>query len=156
MSSEEFKIGDPVMVRGFSDAGTIVSIDGAQARVQLQGPIIKVAVSTLTRVSETQKTTKKTDSRRKIVLTSQAVDAGHRALFSLDLHGRTTADAIDLLEQQVSRAVMAGMHEIEIVHGVGTGRVKEAIHKRLSELSAVARYEIKYSNRGVTRVFLRG
>ncbi len=154
MTSDKFKIGDTVLVKAFSAVGQILDLEGKFARVQLRGSVVKVALDDLERTKESFVPT--VAGRAGVTLTSQAVDAGASALFTLDLHGQTTADAIELLEQRISGAVMAGMHEIEIVHGVGTGAVRDAVHARLGKLTAVAKFEVKYSNHGVTRVFLRG
>lgn len=156
MAHGRFCVGDKVEIARISGVGTVVALDGDFARVQMTGVVVKLPVGDLKphspgagpKVSET-------DMLRRVKLHSPALEAGPAALFSLDLHGKTTADAIDLLEQQISRAVMAGMHEIEIVHGIGTGRVRQVVHARLALLSAVARFEIKFTNHGVTRVFLR-
>lgn len=154
MTGDKFKVGDTVLARSFSAVGQIADIDGKFARVQLRGSVVKIAMVDLEHTDE--EFVPKIAGRKDITLTSKAVDAGVDGLFSLDLHGHTTAEAIEILEQRVSRAVMAGMHEIEVVHGVGTGAVREAVHARLGKLAAVAKFAVKYSNRGVTRVFLRG
>lgn len=153
MSSFEFPIGSAVAVKRFGEVGRIVAVDSGWARIQLRGIVVKVPISDLSPAS--QEAIETTRGGR-ITVKSEAVNLEPSKLFSIDLHGQTVAESIRLLEDQISRAVMAGMHEIEVVHGLGTGRVMKAIHERLSELPAVARYEVKFANRGVTRVFIRG
>jgi DNA mismatch repair protein MutS2 len=154
MSGEVIEAGDAVSVPRFSATGTVLSVDGSTARIQLRGgAIIRAAIAEL-RVACADDVAVPS-SRSKITFSSEALDRGAPSLLSLDLHGRTTADAVELVEQRISQAVMAGMHEIEIVHGLGTGAVRAAIHQRLSVLGAVAKFELKFGNRGVTRVFLR-
>lgn len=153
MSSFDFSIGVAVAVKYFGEVGRIVALDGGWARVQLRGMIVKVPINDL---SPTSREAIEGIGNGRVTVQSEAASLEPSKLFSIDLHGRTVAESIRLLEDQISRAVMAGMHEIEVVHGLGTGRVMKAIHERLSELPAVARYEVKFSNRGVTRVFIRG
>jgi DNA mismatch repair protein MutS2 len=44
---------------------------------------------------------------------------------SIDLHGKTVEQARTAVADFLSRAVMEGADTLEIVHGVGTGRVRE-------------------------------
>jgi len=161
MSEHTFKLGDTVKVAPFSSIGTIVDIDNRFARVQLAGSVVRVKITQLV-LQKAAGTVSQSGYEgagtrpRGIKLESSALDSDPRKLLTLDLHGATTAVAVELLEQQVSRAVMVGLHEIEIIHGIGSGRVKSAVHARLSSLNAVAHFELKLSNHGVTRVFLRG
>lgn len=54
--------------------------------------------------------------------------AGKTALpLELMLLGETTLDAIELLDRHIDNSVMAGVHEIRIVHGKGTGALRKAV-----------------------------
>jgi DNA mismatch repair protein MutS2 len=72
----------------------------------------------------------------------------------LDLHGRSVAESLPLVEQAVSDAVLSDLTRIEIVHGIGTGKVKAAVHACLTSLKAVKRFELAPSNPGTTIVYL--
>lgn len=73
---------------------------------------------------------------------------------SLDLHGATADEASARLIDYISNAVLAGHHEVQIVHGRGSGRVKTAVHKTLQALAVVKEFKLHEFNEGVTRVFL--
>lgn len=68
----------------------------------------------------------------------------------IDLHGKTVEQAIGVLEEAVNRAVLQGTKQIDIVHGLGTGRVKAAVHKYLNSLESFIAYSIHANNPGVT------
>jgi len=85
----------------------------------------------------------------------QSPQAGHPSEpDSLDLHGLTVDEARNRVAGYISRAILAGLDRVEIIHGIGTGRVKAAVTKDLRSLSAVRAVKPHPSNPGVTIVFL--
>lgn len=77
-----------------------------------------------------------------------------RSLRSLDLHGLTVNEALRLIEEHLSRAIMANISEVEVMHGLGTGRLKDAILEHLKTLTVVKGVAPHPFNRGITRVFI--
>lgn len=77
-----------------------------------------------------------------------------RSLRSLDLHGLTVNEALKLIEEHLSRAIMANISEVEVMHGLGTGRLKDAILEHLKTLAVVRGVAAHPFNRGITRVFI--
>ena len=49
----------------------------------------------------------------------------------LDLHALTVDEAIPLVHQYLNDAYMAGMSEVRIVHGKGTGTLRQAVMREL-------------------------
>lgn len=73
---------------------------------------------------------------------------------SIDLHGLRVQEALGLVEDLLNRAVLDDCDEIQIVHGIGRGRIKEALHDYLRGLHVVKSYKLDPANPGVTRVYL--
>ena len=96
-------------------------------------------------VPEGKKETSKISSPAKSRRSLQPVKAT-----SIDLHGKTVDDALRLLDQALSDAVMAGNDRLEIVHGLGTGRVLDAVHRALRSSEIVRNFKYDISNPGVT------
>ena len=71
----------------------------------------------------------------------------------IDLHGKTVEDAIRELDTAVSRALYEGYGSLEIVHGLGSGKVRKAVHAHLNKLGVAAHYALDKNNPGVTHVF---
>lgn len=71
---------------------------------------------------------------------------------SLDLHGKTVAEARDALEAFVNDALLEGCAHARVIHGRSGGRVKTAVHQYLRGLSAVASFRVDPQNPGVTVV----
>lgn len=76
------------------------------------------------------------------------------AAASIDLHGRTVAEAEADLDAFLNDALMAGHADVRIIHGISGGRVKAAVHARLRRVSAVRGFRVDPSNAGVTIVTL--
>lgn len=72
----------------------------------------------------------------------------------LDLHGYTVAEGLRKLDEYLNAAVIAGIAEVEILHGYGTGRLQAAVHAHLATLSIVTGYKLNEQNAAITRVFL--
>ena len=73
---------------------------------------------------------------------------------SLDLHGRTVAEAIDALDAFLNTALLDGDARVVIIHGRSGGRIKAAVHARLSETLSIRAYRVDPRNPGATIVML--
>ena len=51
----------------------------------------------------------------------------------LDLHAMTVDEAIPLVQEYLNDAFMAGMKEVRIVHGKGTGVLRQAVMRELKK-----------------------
>ncbi len=60
----------------------------------------------------------------------------------LRLRQLTVDEALLKLEQYLNDAFMAGLYQVRIVHGKGTGTLRQAIQERLNEHSLVKSYRI--------------
>ena len=72
----------------------------------------------------------------------------------LDVRGERLSDAIDIVTHYIDDAVMLGMGQVRIIHGKGTGVLREEIQKYLRSLPGIsARDEdIRQGGTGVTIV----
>ena len=71
----------------------------------------------------------------------------------IDLHGLSVTEAIEKMMTEIDRSLQRGADRLEIVHGKGSGRIKDALHKRLAQLSVVAAFRLDSQNSGVTWVY---
>ena len=61
-------------------------------------------------------------------------------LFSLNVIGKTVDEAIFEIEKTIDYAILRGHDKIEIIHGLGTGRLKRGIDNYLKECGYVKNY----------------
>ena len=77
---------------------------------------------------------------------------GGRTNRSLDLHGKTVDEAIDTLGEFLSVAMLEGDAQVRIIHGRSGGRLKAAVHARLTAVPSVRAFRVDPRNPGVTVV----
>ena len=72
----------------------------------------------------------------------------------IDLHGMHAREAIEKLEYTIDRAIIADAWCIEIMHGRGTGKLKNEVSKYLKKSKQIKRFEVDPLNPGVTKAYL--
>ena len=60
----------------------------------------------------------------------------------INLIGKTTDEALAALEKYLDDAYLAGIPKVRIVHGKGTGALRNAVQQRLKKLSYIASYRL--------------
>ena len=71
----------------------------------------------------------------------------------IDLRGRRADEAREAVRELVDNASLAGIAEVYVVHGRGTGAVRDAVRDELSRHPLVERFEPDSAD-GATRVLL--
>jgi DNA mismatch repair protein MutS2 len=66
----------------------------------------------------------------------------------LSLRGLRLDEALDRLDRYIDNAFLAGLPYVRIIHGKGTGKLREAVRKELAKHPEVERYETAQSNEG--------
>ena len=59
----------------------------------------------------------------------------------LEVRGQTLDEALPTVEQFLDRAYRAGLQRLELVHGKGTGALRQAVRELLRSHPLVARFE---------------
>lgn len=66
----------------------------------------------------------------------------------LDIRGQRAEDALDMLERYLDSAYSTGLPFVRIIHGKGTGRLRQVIREALKASSQVASFESGMENEG--------
>lgn len=72
----------------------------------------------------------------------------------IDLHGCTVGEALARLDEALDFCMRDDVSELRIIHGRSGGRLRTAVHQRLSGVSSVRRFRLDPDNPGVTLVRL--
>lgn len=78
----------------------------------------------------------------------------YKNLPTLDLHGENRFNAVVLADEFIKDNLKLGNELILIVHGIGTGILKESIHRFLKTKREVKAYRTDIFNSGVTVIEL--
>lgn len=131
------EIGDSVDVLSYGQKGEVIDIEGDEISVQMG--IIKMKVPRNELKKRKEKKQKPVVSRR---VRSQSISS------SLDLRGERYEDAVIRLDRYLDQVVLSNLNEVEIIHGKGTGALKEAVEKTLRRHSKVKSFRQGMPNEG--------
>jgi DNA mismatch repair protein MutS2 len=121
-------VGDEVQLQSGA-RGEVLALDGeGRISIALGSMRLEVGRSEIARVIGRKK-----QSAVPVGRPSAAGDAVAR----LDLRGARVEDALVALEARIDALLLAGGERLEIIHGVGTGALRDAVRRRLRELSEV-------------------
>lgn len=147
--TERLHPGQRVLVRALAREGVVVDSLGQQYRVAIG------ALTMTCRRAELDAVRTGTPSKRR---SAAAVAPQHpdtaSATSVIDLHGRTTEEARAALLAHLDTALRAGHARVEVIHGIGTGRVRAAVLETLRGLPSIRAVHPHPTNRGVTIVEL--
>ncbi len=150
-----FPPGAEVVVVALGKTGRVVeAARGGRYRVRVGGLIVACREDELAAVGPGRKGKGRRRREPSPPAAGPVPSAGEaRRLGSIDLHGKRVDEAVTLVEERIDLALRAGLAGIEVVHGIGTGRVMNAVHRCLKGIAAVKSFAIDPRNPGVTRVY---
>jgi DNA mismatch repair protein MutS2 len=151
-----FQIGDKVRVKSLDRFGEVVQLPDAQDMLQVQVGNMSVTVP----IMDVQRT-KPTYNKPKISPSVLELQYQKRGVISktLSLRGDTVDEALDKLDKYLDDALLAGLEEVIILHGKGTGALKNAVIEFLKDYPHVANSRpgrLHEGGDGVTVVTLKG
>ncbi len=142
------EVGAKVKIQGQDSLGVVQSIKGKRAQVAFGQILTTVALERLTAVSNAEY---KRATRPVTPRTVVSVDISERKLNfhdTIDVRGMRAAEAIESVQNLVDDALMVGASSLTILHGKGTGALKEEIRRYLRSVSDVASATDEHADRG--------
>jgi DNA mismatch repair protein MutS2 len=151
---ENLKAGDTVMILNLNQKGTVLETPDKDGQVQIQAGIMKIKVHiTQLRAVDEQKELADTIQSARVT----GVKTGSVKL-ELDIRGHNIEEAVEKVDKYIDEAVLAGLHEVSIIHGKGTGALRKGVQDFLKNHAHVVSYRLgKYGEgeTGVTIVTLK-
>ncbi len=145
---QDLKAGESVLMLNLDQKATVLEAPDTDGQVMVQAGImkVKVHVSQLKRVDEQKESLEKMNKVRIAGVKASPVK------LDLDLRGLNVEEALDKVDKYVDDAVIAGLHEVTLIHGKGTGVLRKAIHDHLRGHSHVVAYRLGKYGEGETGV----
>lgn len=66
----------------------------------------------------------------------------------IDLHGKNVDEALWELGAKIDDAFMSGVHQLEIIHGKGTGTLRKAVIDYIKNHPSIASYRMGKATEG--------
>jgi DNA mismatch repair protein MutS2 len=136
-----FQLGDQVLLTSLNAEGVITTMDADQVEVQVGRLRVRAKLEELRHASASKDSAHKSKSRT----SSRPSEATRTPLpaappLELDLRGRTVEEALYELDQRLDAAFVAGLPMVRVIHGKGTGALRQAVREALGRHVQVGSY----------------
>ena len=138
------KVGDDIQVTSYGQRGTLVK-QLKDGRWEAQVGLIKMTLEeqefNLLKAEKEQQ-----PKRKQVNVVKRANSAGPRA--RLDLRGKRYEEAMKELDELIDQALLNNMAQVDIIHGIGTGVIREGVTKYLGRNKHVKSFGYAPQNAG--------
>ena len=144
-TSRPLSAGDRVFIRGMNLQGTVSQISPQSDEAQISIGSVRVSVEThrLSRIEEDDPDTASPDKPQVSMDLAPALDS-----IELDLRGMRAGDAQVSLDDFLDHALRDGIEKLRIIHGGGTGTLRNVVREHLRYHRAVRSFGPEPRERG--------
>lgn len=125
---DPLKIGDTVHVIHLDTDATVLTLPDTKGDLTIQAGIIKMKVN-IAQLSRSEKTKEKQVSH----IAAKTDQSVRTVSMSCDVRGLNLEEALARVDEYLDSAVLAGLHEVTVVHGKGMGILRSGIQQYLKK-----------------------
>jgi DNA mismatch repair protein MutS2 len=140
-------VGQTVYVTSFGTDGIVRSVSGKQVEVEIRGKRTRVPLAALRRVSAGRPAAGQAPVPARPASSGISTPEA-RASAELVVIGATVDEALSRLEKFLDNALLSDNRRLRVVHGHGTGRLRDAVRTFLKDQPLVASVEPAPDNEG--------
>ena len=119
----EIKIGSPVKLIKYGLIGRVVSMNKNKLIVEESNLKYNVDISEVVPMPQAM------ESNQIVRIKLDSISSSQEFKPLLDIRGFRVTDALEAFEIFIDKAILANTKEVKILHGKGSGQLKQAIHK---------------------------
>jgi len=145
------KLGERVLVGTLNAEGVVTALGESDAEVQIGSLRVRARLADLVRKageSVISNQSSVTSDQSPIASKQVSVSSSKSPGIELNLRGKLVEDGLEELERYLEKAYSSGLLFVRIVHGKGTGRMREAVRGALKSSPYVASFEEPKDNEG--------
>ncbi|TAE51267.1 MAG: endonuclease MutS2 [Bacteroidetes bacterium] len=131
LTGEKPVAGDWVRLRNTGAVGQLIDIQGNRSVVESGEMRLTVKTNQLEKIRQPRQ------NAPKAIVSYKGDIASLTAKMELDVLGKRPEEALPEVEKFVDQAISAGFHRVRVLHGKGTGALREAIRRHLTAVSSV-------------------
>jgi DNA mismatch repair protein MutS2 len=153
---KSIKQGDTVHISSLGYDGVVLLLDSRHARARVRAGRMELEIPVAELFSPLAERTGR--SGKKSVIAPWKIDVVESDQRELKLIGMRVEEALTELEPFIHHAAAAGLAEVRIIHGIGTGRLRDAVREELERHPLVVSHrpgEAHEGRNGATVVTLR-
>jgi len=150
-SQKPFALGEKVFLASLNSEGILTTLGDSEAEVQIGTLRVRARFGDLQRrAAETGVESRKpgTEDRVSSNLRNSKSNLKQSPGMEISLRGKLVEDGLDELDKYLEKAYSAGLPFVRIVHGKGTGRMREAVRAALKDSPYVNSFEEAHDNEG--------
>ncbi|COJ04723.1 endonuclease MutS2 [Weissella confusa] len=148
--SQNIEAGDTVLVREYGQQGTVKrKLKDGKFEVQMGILKMVLAEDEIEKQSVAEVKSEQKAAPKPRVNTSKAVNRAN-ASATLDLRGQRYEAAMSELDQFIDRALLNNLPSVEIIHGKGTGAIRQGVQEYLRSHRAVKNFNFTGPDQGAT------
>ncbi|HEX2697693.1 MAG TPA: endonuclease MutS2 [Anaerolineales bacterium] len=147
ISDQSLKLGEKVWITSLNSEGVVTALSESDAEVQIGTLRVRAKLSDLEKPSAVSGQPKhKTQSETSY----QPPKVGRQQSpgIEISLRGKLVEDGLDELDKYLEKAYSAGLPFVRVVHGKGTGKMREAVRAALKDSPYVKSFEEARENEG--------
>lgn len=146
-SNQSLKLGEKVTVSTLNAEGVVTAISESDAEVQIGTIRVRARFADLERLKvEGQKF--KVESKKSSNLQPSTLNMKTSPKMEVDLRGLMSEDALDKMEKYLEQAYLSGLPFVRIIHGKGTGKLRQAVRDALRGHAYIKSFEEGGSTEG--------
>lgn len=135
------RLGEKIHLKSIAQDGVVMGIDQEEVEVQIGVLRVRARLSDVARKGipseEPEKSMLKAHSGKTTLPTAHKSPG-----IEIDIRGQRVDDGLENLERYLEKAYLAGLPFVRIIHGKGTGKLRESVRLSLTKNHYVDRFEI--------------
>ena len=155
-------VGSTVRMKGLNTIGKVEAISGKQATVVFGDVRTKVKLEQLEHAQKQKEEPKKNDHSGLAIQTTRMTsatieDRKHNFHQDIDVRGMRGDEAVDAVMHFIDDAILVGMSRVRILHGTGSGILRQLIRQYLGTVPNVKKAKdehVQFGGAGITVVDL--
>jgi len=145
---QALKLGERVTVSTLGAEGVVTALSESDAEVQIGSLRVRARLSELRKKGHEEEIPEGKRKEERLEGSHQVSVSSKSPGLELNLRGKLVDEGLDELEKYLERAYSAGLLFVRIVHGKGTGKMREAVRNALKSSPYVSSFEEPKDNEG--------
>ena len=164
LTIQDVKVGSSVYVSSLRSLGTVLAIKGNRLNVDVNGLTATVKIDDVKSTTREEVAKEERDARNKNKVRTKKgkpvtqVVRQQMATTELNIIGQTVDEGVMNVSRFIDQALLAGISQVRIIHGKGTGVLRDGVQAYLKTLPQVSKFEMAgytEGGAGATNVYLK-
>lgn len=148
-TADNLHAGDNIYFAKLQSSGQVLSVNAQKGEAE----IVCGSIKTRCKISDLQKiSAAQPAKKREVRVRKSGTFTPSKPMLEINLLGMTVQEALYEVDNFIDQAVMNNLEEIKVIHGVGTGKLREAIARHLKGHKNVKSFRLGKYGEGETGV----